>query len=191
MLIAATVLGLSVYKTATLDEITQAHLAGALAAQEVVGEAANTARGVLVDALGPAGNPGARSYKCLTFDVMVEPPDRVGCRSFRLNIDGISIGRVDGTVCPRADGSWSEAAGARALVSRPEEHRWRDAILKKGASLYREPGLQSFESRFDWPDITVHLGGYVYREAQTFAYLRLPNGETVYTLKSDVSRPPR
>jgi len=186
MLIATAVLGMSVYQTAILEPITASHLTAALTAQGISAEGAMTARALLLDALGPAGGQGTRTYKCTSFDVTLERATTSECRSFRMTVSGMLDARIQGTLCPRPDGSWGEAPGRDGLVSVPLDRRWRDMILKTGAALYREPGLQSFHSRSGAQNLMVQVGGYDYREAQTFAYVRLPNGDTRYVLKDDL-----
>lgn len=190
MLIATALLGMSVYQTAILEPVTASHLMAALTAQGVGSEAAMTARSLLLDALGPAGGQDSRTYKCMTFDVALDRPDTRQCRAFHMTVSGILDARVQGTLCPRPDGSWGEAAGREGLVSVPLDRRWRDMILRKGAALYREPGLQSFHSRSDSPDLKIQAGGFDYREGQTFAYVRLPSGEIRYVLKEDLAPAP-
>jgi len=185
MLVAAAIMGMSVYKTATLDEITASHFKAAMAAQGIGSDATAAARGLLLDALGPGGRQGGRSYKCLDFEISVNRPDRTECRAFEIVVSGLSDARVEGTLCPRPDGSWGESVTG-TLTSIPLDQRWRDAILKKGAPLYRQPALQSYQNRFDWPDTKIQVGGYSYHEAQTFAAIRMPNGDGYYALKDDL-----
>ena len=110
MLLAAAVVGLSVYKTPALDESTAAHFHAALAAQGVGAEAAASARALLFDALGPGGGHGERTHKCLSFQIAVAQPDRFQCRPFHLSVGGLTEAAVEGSLCPR-DGAWVEARG--------------------------------------------------------------------------------
>lgn len=189
MLIATAFLGMSVYQNATLEPITASHLMAALEAQNVNAEAAQSAHALLVDLLGPGGAQsaqGSRTHKCLTFDVALEQGERLDCRAFHITVSGMSDARIQGTLCLRPDGTWGEAAGRQGVVSYPLDRRWRDAILHKGAALYGEPGLQSFRGRTDAAETRVQTGGFDYREAQTFAYVRMPGGEARYVLKADL-----
>ncbi|MEI8396538.1 MAG: hypothetical protein WCF85_17535 [Rhodospirillaceae bacterium] len=186
MLLAAAVLSMSVFKTATLEPVTSAHFESALSAQSVGSEAQATAKALLIDAYGPAGSQGGRSYKCMSFDVDVAPPDKAACRSFRMAVGGIREALIEGTLCPRSDGAWGEAPGPGMVTSTPLNRGWHDAILKKGASLYAEPSLTRLRSKFEWPDAKVQTGGFSFREAQTFALVRMPSGESHYVLKNDL-----
>lgn len=189
MLLAAAVVGLSVYKTPTLDESTASHFLAALAAQGINAEAAASARALLFDALGPGGGRGERTHKCLSFGIVVAEPDRFQCRPFHLSIGGLAEAAVEGTLCPR-DGAWTEARGLGMIASTPLDLRWRDATLKKGAGLYNEPEVRSFLGSYEWPDAKVQVGGYSYREALTFAHIRLSNGDTRFVLKDDLESVP-
>ena len=188
MLLAAAIVGLSVYKTPALEDSTATHFMAALAAQGINPEAAASARALLFDALGPGGGRGERTHKCLMFDITVASADRFQCRPFHLAIGGLTEAAVDGTLCPR-DGAWAEARGEGMITSTPLDLRWRDATLKKGAALYSDPGVRSFAGNYGWPDARVEVGGFSYHEALTFAHVRLPNGEARYVLKDDVVMP--
>ncbi len=185
MLLAAAVIGLSVYETPMLERSTASHFEAALVAQGINTEAAATARALLLDALGPAGGHGVRTHKCLSFEISVAMPDRFQCRPFHLAIEGITEAALEGTLCPR-DGAWTEARGLGMISSTPLDLRWRDATLKKGAALYGEPQVRSFLGSYEWPNAKVQMGGYSYREALTFAHIRLPDGDTRYVLKDDL-----
>ncbi len=185
MLFAATVIGLSVYKTPTLENATAAHFVAALTAQGVGGDALASARALLFDALGPGGGHLVRSHKCLNFEITVAPPDPYSCRAFHLSIEGMVEALVEGTLCPR-DGAWTESRGQAMIASTPLDIRWRDASLKKGAALYGEPQVRSFVGSYEWPDARIQVGGYSYREALTFAQIRLPNGDNRFILKDDL-----
>ena len=190
MLLAAAVVGLSVYKTPTLDESTAAHFVAALAVQGVNAEAIASARALLLDALGPGGGRGERTHKCLTFEIVVAQPDRFQCRPFHMAVGGMSEASVEGTLCPR-DGAWTEARGLGMISSTPLDPHWRDAVLKKGAGLYSTPDIHSYLGSYEWPDAKIQVGGYSYREALTYAHIRLPNGEDRFVLKDDlVAQPP-
>ena len=185
MLLAAAFMGLSVYKTPALEETTAVHLAAALAAQGIDADAAGTARALLFDALGPGGGHGERTYKCLSFQMSVAAPDRFECRPFRLAIEGMTEAAVEGTLCPH-NGVWTEARGEGMISSIPLDLRWRDATVRKGAALYREPDIRAFIGNYGWPDLRVQVGGYSYRQALTFAHVRLPNGDTHFILRDDL-----
>ena len=189
MLLAAAVISLSVYKTPTMDEPTAAHFTSAMTAQGVGAEAMASARALLFDALGPGGGRGARTHKCLSFEITIANPDRFQCRPFHLSIDGLSLAVVEGTLCPR-DGAWTEGRGVGMISSTPLDLRWRDASLKKGAGLYNEPDVRSFLGSYEWPESRIEVSGYYYREALTFAHIRLPNGDDRYVLKDDVMAEP-
>ncbi len=190
MLLAAAVIGLSVYETPMLEPSTASHFEGALLAQGVNGEAAVSARALLLDALGPAGGRGERTHKCLSFQITVADADRFQCRPFHITIDGMVEAEVEGTLC-RRDGAWAEARGLGMISSTPLDLRWRDATLKKGAALYGEPLVKSYLGSYEWPNVKVQVGGYEYREALTFARLRLPDGDTRFVLKDDLVLVPR
>ena len=189
MLLAAAVVGLSVYKTPALDESTAAHFHAALAAQGVGAEAAASARALLFDALGPGGGHGERTHKCLSFQIAVAQPDRFQCRPFHLSVGGLTEAAVEGSLCPR-DGAWVEARGLGMIASTPLDLRWRDATLKKGAALYNEPDVRSFLGSYEWPSAKIQVGGYSYREALTFAHVRLPNGDSRFVLRDDLETEP-
>ncbi len=186
MLLAAAVIGMSVYKTPALDDSAAGHFSLALAAQGITGDAAASARALLLDALGPGGGRGQRTHKCLVFEIAVAGPDRYQCRPFHLSIQGINEATVEGTLCPR-DGAWTEARGLGMISSTPQDSHWRDATLRKGAALYNDAQLRSVLGSYDWPDARVQVGGYSFREALTFARIRLPNGDERYVLKDDLA----
>jgi hypothetical protein len=187
MLLAAALVSMSLYKTAALDLPAGTHFAAAMAAQGLAPDAAAAARGLLLSTLGPGTGQGLGGYKCLSFDVATTPPDASQCRAFHLTISGTVNATVDGALCPQPGGTWTEAGGRSTINSSALDVIWRDTVLKKGASLYREPLLKSLETKFDWPDTKVQIGGYRYQEARTFALIRLPNGESHYVLKGDLA----
>ena len=189
MLLAAAVVGLSVYKTPALEETTASHFMTALTVQGVSAEAAASARALLFDALGPGGGRGERTHKCLSFEIAVAGPDRFQCRPFHLSVGGLVEAAVEGTLCPR-DGAWTEARGLGMIASTPLDLRWRDATLKKGAALYNEPDVRSFLGSYERPEERIQVGGYSYREALIFAHIRLPNGDTRFSLKDDLDTKP-
>jgi hypothetical protein len=189
MLVAAALLSMSVYKTATLDPPAATHFAAAMTAQGIGPEATVAARGLVLSVLGPGTGQAVGGYKCLSFDVATTPPDAGQCRAFHLTVSGTVNATVDGALCPQPGGGWTEAGGRGAIGSNALDTRWRDTVLKKGAALYREPVLKSLETRFDWPDTRVQLGSYAYQDARTFALIRLPNGESHYVLKDDLAIP--
>ena len=76
------------------------------------------------------------------------------------------------------------------IASTPLDLRWRDATLKKGAALYNEPDVRSFLGSYEWPSAKIQVGGYSYREALTFAHVRLPNGDSRFVLRDDLETEP-
>ena len=187
MLVAAAFMGMSVYKTATLDEVAASHFVGALEAQGIHGDAAAVARALLIDALGPMGGQNARGHNCVNFEINVERPDRAECRWFHLTVGGLVDAMVEGKLCPKPDGDWTEAEGAGMVASMARDQRWRDMILRNGATLYRDPLLASTQSKFNRSDNRVQVGGYSYHQAQTFGFVRLANGDSYYVLKDDLT----
>ena len=187
MLVAAALISMSVYKTATMDQPTAAHFAAATATQDIGPEAATAARTLLLSTLGPGTGQSGGSYQGLSFTIATTPPDAQQCRGFHLTVSGGVKATIDGELCPLPGGGWTEAQGPAGINSRPLDIRWQDGVLKNGAHLYREATLKAMESRFDWSDTKIQVGGYSYRDARVFALIRLPSGDIRYALKNDVT----
>ncbi len=188
MLIAAALMTLSVYKTATLDDAAANHLTGALAAQGVGPEATVNARALMLDAMGPGDGHRMGGFKCLTFDVTVSPLPTGPCRAMRMTVEGSIDTSIEGNLCLTPGGLWTEAAQA-PISSKPIDLKWRDTVLKSGATLYRDPAPDSPKIKFDWPDTNIQVGGYLYSNGRTLALIRLPNGESRYAGKADLVAP--
>ncbi|MEI6985759.1 MAG: hypothetical protein WCK65_06490 [Rhodospirillaceae bacterium] len=187
MLLATALMGMSLYQTAKLGAVTDAHFVAALSTQGMSEQAIANARGLLLDALGPGGVLGSRSYQCQVFEVDLGNPDRQACRALRINVSGTVGFVVSGTLCPGTDGNWHESSGPGMLTSISLDQRWRDATLKTDTSLYGEPMLSSYRGRFTKPNLSVQVGSHAWRESLAFAYVRLPNGDTHYVLKDAVT----